>query len=47
MEIIDYQHVLIYGGVDMDQYAMRQPMVYNFVTQELIPLEEEGDPPAT
>ena len=47
MEIIDYQHILIYGGIDQDQYAMRMPLVYNFVTQELTAFDEEGDPPAT
>ena len=47
VEIIDYQHILIYGGIDQDQYAMRMPLVYNFVTQELTAFDEEGDPPAT
>ena len=47
VEVIDYQNILIYGGIDSDNYAMRQPLVYNFVTQELTEFEEEGDAPPT
>ena len=43
VEVIDYQNILIYGGIDDENYAMRQPLVYNFVTQELTEFDEEGD----
>ena len=42
---IDATSLLVYSGIDPQSYPMRSAFAYNYVDNEIVPLEESGSPP--
>ena len=39
--------MLVFGGIDSYDYAMRSTYAYDYLKNEIIPLSESGAPPPT
>jgi hypothetical protein len=39
--------LFVFGGIDSENFAMRQTYAYDIIDNKIIPLTESGEPPAT
>ena len=45
--LVNSRTMLVFGGIDSQNYAMRSVFAYDFLKNEILPLQESGAPPPT